>query len=307
MASFWLMVLLSLPAQGQQVLIVKSQITPIHEEVIRGIRTSLESLSHPLTVAIRDVDDVDRGVLSAPSIRLVIVLGDQAARKLPPIEKPVLYTLIPQHFYESLMACEIPCQENTQKDAHALYLDQPIERILNLLRLVLPHASTVGIIAGPFSSHKLKELQRIARQKDLNLLHRTIENEKQLAPTLNALLQEIDVLLALPDPMIHNRNTVPHLLLTTYRYSVPVIGFSRAYVTAGAIAAVYSTPAQMARQISDFTSQFISPGQRNLPGGSYYPAHFSIAVNSNVAQSMGLSLPDPTELETKLRKMQKAR
>ena len=289
-------------------MVLKSQITPIHEKIINDMRTSFGRLRPPVTLAIRDVATVDRDALTAVSTRLVIVLGEQAARKLPPIEKPVLYTLLPENFYASLVACRIrKCPLNTRQKTYALYLDQPGERMLNLLRLLLPNASTVGIIASPFSAHKLDELQKIARQNNLNLLHRTIENERQLPPVLDTLLQKIDVLLALPDPMVHNRNTVPHLLLTTYRYGVPVIGFSRAYVTAGAIAAVYSTPAQIARQISEFTGQFLSPSGGTLRAGGYYPANFSIAVNDNVAKSMGLSVPDSSQLETKLLDVEKTR
>jgi len=74
---------------------------------------------------------------------------------------------------------------------------------------------------------------------------------------------------------------------------IPLIGLSQSYVNAGAIAAIFSTPDQMAKQTAMTALQFIKSGK--LPS-SQYPSEFSIAENLQVAKSLGIELPAPESI-----------
>ena len=74
---------------------------------------------------------------------------------------------------------------------------------------------------------------------------------REIYPALTKVLASADVILAMPDPMIFNNGTIHNILLAAYREERPLIGFSPAYVRAGALAAVYSTPQQIAHQIAE--------------------------------------------------------
>ena len=113
------------------------------------------------------------------------------------------------------------------------------------------------------------------------------------------LLENSDVLLSLPDPLVFNSGTIHHLLVATYHQKIPVIGFSRAFVEAGALLAVYSTPAQTGRQAAEIVQQVLRTPVRALPPPQY-PKYFAIAVNRRVAASLGLEVPDEQTLLNRL-------
>jgi ABC-type uncharacterized transport system substrate-binding protein len=127
-----------------------------------------------------------------------------------------------------------------------------------------------------------------------------IDRENDAGPAVERLVRDASVLLALQDPVAHTAGTVPPLLLITYRAGVPVIGYSEAYLRAGAAAVLYSTPDQIAQQVVEIVGVFRQG--KGLPSPQY-AKYFSVGVNQSVARSLGLSLPPPAELEARLRSM----
>jgi ABC-type uncharacterized transport system substrate-binding protein len=108
------------------------------------------------------------------------------------------------------------------------------------------------------------------------------------------------VLLAMPDSLAHNRNTVQPLLLTTYRAGIPVVAYSESYQQAGAVLALYSTVPQVVAQVVDSLQQ-IREGKA-LPNHQS-PRYFTVGVNSAVARSLGLALPTADEIGGRLRSL----
>jgi len=98
----------------------------------------------------------------------------------------------------------------------------------------------------------------------------------------------------LPDPVIYNKNTIRGILLSTYRKKLPIIGFSRAYVKAGAIAAVYSKPEQISKQTASIADTFLRTG--SFKQNSYQPADFSIAINKKLAKSLGIKIKSEADI-----------
>ena len=181
-----------------------------------------------------------------------------------------------------------------------LLLDQPPIRSLLLIKFLIPTAERIGLLISRDDTKRMASLVRAADKLDLQLVIRIVDNEDNLGKQLATMLDEIDVLLALPDNKIHNRHNVSSILLTTYRNRIPLIGFSAAYVKAGALAAVYSTPENIGDQLADlivqvFTSQ--GPEKRVI-----YPNYFSVSINSRVARSLGIQLQlDSDKLEQLIR------
>ena len=120
-----------------------------------------------------------------------------------------------------------------------------------------------------------------------------------LLSTLGDLFSRSDFLLALPDSGVYRRENIRGILLTSYRYRKPVIGFSLAFANAGALAAIYTTPTQNALQAAELVRGLRLPGVvLPLP---QYPNDFAIAINGTVAQSLELTLPDEPTLRRLLR------
>lgn len=222
---------------------------------------------------------------------LVVAIGTAAAKVAAKQTVPVLYVMSPRAMVERLL------EGGKRGRSSAIYLDQPVSRQLALVRQVLPGKNRVAVLAGPEVRPYLPRVRSVGQRLGFEVLSEAIDEEAAVVPVLNRILPQTDVLLALPDNIVYNRNSARFVLLTSYRLQRPVIAFSQAYVTAGALAAVFSTPQQIARQAADMARSFALNGAFPAPR---YPNHFSVVVNRYVARSLGYDIADDSVLYDEL-------
>lgn len=228
---------------------------------------------------------------------LIVAVGVRAAQEMVALNltTPILTTLIPRQAFEKI------ARQRDYRQLSAVYLDQPLARQMELIRLALPDRSRIGVVLGPESQDALNALQLAAKEARFGLAVEKISAAEELLPALQRVLADSDVLLALPDPLVFNKGTVQSLLLTTYRYQDPVIGFSQAYVKAGALAAVYSTPEQAGRQAGEMLQQVLAGKSWVLPPPEY-PKYFSVSLNYQVARSLAINVSDEMALYQQLKR-----
>jgi len=236
--------------------------------------------------------------LRADPGQLLVAVGTGAMEALAQknLPQPVLSVLVPRAAFE-----KVARQSDHQGDPRifsAITLDQPWARQFALIRHALPGRTKVGILLSPNSSEIATALNAAAKAAGFVAVIETVDVEANLLTTLKRLLGESDVVLAVPDPLIYNRNTVQSILLTTYRHQVPLLGFSPSYVKAGAIAAVFSVPEQIGQQAAEMIQRLVADRRLPLPQP---PRYFSVGVNTQVARSLGISLDDEASLNNKLK------
>lgn len=231
----------------------------------------------------------------------VVAVGVRAMSRAAAMEggPPVLNVLVPRASYQKLSSETGRARRRSQFSA--IYLDQPLVRQFNLVRRTLPGRQRVSALLGPDSAPLLPRLRSAAKLAGLELSSEEVGQEEEIVPALARVLASSDVLLALPDGLVFTRDTARAVLLTSYRHRKPLIGFSQGYVGAGALAAVYSSPAQIARQTAELL-QALPPGRIALPE-PLYPAYFSVAVNRSVARALALDVPDDALLAAELATM----
>ena len=218
---------------------------------------------------------------------MVVALGKQAALAIQQWqpEVPVLYALIPRTTYDSLRKSgSLACPGN---QCTAIYIDQPLQRIFHILTAAFGQQQRLGVVLGPASSQQQEALVELADSAGFALHIVRIHKRGELLPALDSILKQSDLLLSLADPVVYNRRTAKSILLTTYRYKVPVVAYSKAYADAGATLSVFSTPAQIAGQAAGIIRTFFSENKHDLPQPQY-PAQYKIRINRHVADSLGL-------------------
>ncbi|MFZ5594363.1 MAG: ABC transporter substrate-binding protein [Pseudomonadota bacterium] len=301
-----LLALLPPVAAAANILIVANVQDEAHAELIENLRTALSRDSNNRfnvrTIPLSSLENATQEEQNIPRGDLIVTIGTVAAQKIAQLkvsaQTPVLSILVPKANIDDIIRGRSGAANSGQQHS-AVYLDQPLPRQLELVRLALPGYDEIGALFGPTSRMLLPELENAAANKKLRLRERIVRKSDTLATALTELLTESNVLLAVPDPLIFNPYTVQNVLLTTYRQKIPVIGFSLAYAKAGALMAVYSSPAQIAQQTAEI---IILAAARNwqLPPPQY-PRYFNIAVNRQVARSLGLEIPDESSLQRRLR------
>lgn len=279
------------------VTVVLSEEGGAYTQVMSKLRTVLAQGTGTARLPVKVITLKEEDTLRADSGQLLVAVGTGAMetlaqKKLP---QPVLSVLVPRAAFEKAAR-----QSGRFKDLHgfsAITLDQPWARQFALIRHALPGRTKIGVLLTPGSSELASTISAAAKAAGCSAIIRTVDNEAELLPELKRLLAESNVVLAVPDPLIYNRNTIQSILLTTYRHQVPLIGFSPSYVKAGAIAAVFSVPEQIGQQVAEIIQRMGS--DRRLPPPQP-PLYFSVGINTQVARSLGISLDDEATLNNKL-------
>lgn len=282
-------------AKTPLILIIYDKQVQIHQQVNKLLRNDA------ITPHSFHYQDISKQQITDNKADLIISIGNQAALSFPATSTPILQTLISENnLFQNTFCFQDNCPISLPpENIYTLFLDQPISRQINFLTLLLPNAKRIGSLNSLYSINKLKPLYAKAKKLGLTVNSRYIEENDLVNQNLNNLMPDIDVLFTFPDPVIHNKYNIPYLLLSTYRYNIPVIGFSKAYVNAGAIAAIHSTPEQIAQHIYELSNQIINAPQP-LSNKQFFPKYFTISSNKNVARSMDLHLPDILSIKSKL-------
>lgn len=234
-----------------------------------------------------------QGAAAVRPTRLLITVGTQAlVRALAEAEAPaILATLIPRDAYARLTAAA------TGKRLSAIFIDQPLARQIDAVAIALPERRRVGVILGPDSQRLLPELRTAAGRRGLTLTAAIATAENEVFAALERVLPEAEVLLATPDPRVFNAGTLPNILLASYRRQIPLVGFSPAYLRAGALLTLQSSPEQMAASAGEIVRAALAA--RPLPAARH-ARQFSLTVNRHVARSLGISLAGDDELTGRL-------
>ena len=239
-----------------------------------GTRTAV--LEHP-----------DQPSLDVPQADLIVAVGIKAAElSMTQTSTPVLAVMLSRMSYEDLMA-QSPTKKSTRAIS-AIYLDQPWDIQLDFLHAVLPKRHKIGLLYSADSRIVISPLRQNISDRGNSLIAQQIRSPDELFSSLEIVLDGSEVLLAAPDNMIYTSSNIRNILLTSYHHNVPLIGLSQAYVNAGALCAIFSTPEQLAEQAGVTVNSFEQI--RRLPEPQY-PDDFSIAVNPQVARSLGIELP----------------
>lgn len=190
-------------------------------------------------------------------------------------------------------------EEITQNNSKQifLYLDQPLSHNLILIKVLSNRLQNIGILVDTNDKGTVNILSNAAKDLDLTLFFESIESSEYVGTALNNLLEKIDIFLATPDTNIHNKATVSNILLSNYRKRIPLIGFSSAYVKAGALAAIYSSPENIAHQVRDGIVTYFS--DKPIQNKQQMSKYFSVLFNTDVARSLGF----PIKSETKLKEL----
>lgn len=245
----------------------------------------------------------DPGALESPQLgtaRTIVTLGSEALSRLllRDLRTPVIAALIPRAGFERVLR-ELP--KRPMAPVAALYLEQPFPRQIELLRLALPEAKKVGVLWGMESGLQAGNLLSSLNARGLEMVSGYVGGTVNLFIGLKAVLDGTDVLLAVPDPQVYNGSSISNVLLATYRARVPVVAFSPAYVRAGALLSLHSTPRQIGVQAAAMAKvQWTAAGSVS----SQYPADYTVVLNEHVARSLGLSL-DEAALSERLRRWEK--
>lgn len=276
-----------------------------HFAIVHRIEAAL--FSHPAPrprISYALVDQLQKSSVPeiTPDAKLVVTFGAEALELLlkSNTQTPILATLIRKSTFHQLMSQYQRVLNDETAPISAIFLDHPLQRQLNLIQALFPEVVTkgsIGVLFGPGSIFQQEELLSLAKENQLRLNTIYVNNFENPVAVMDAFLDEVRVLLALPDNRIFNPHSARGILLTAFHKQVPLIGYSQSYVKNGALVSLFSTTKQIAQHTALTILDILE--QKKLPAPQH-PKEFVIEINYQVARSLNIELDSETTLQKQL-------
>ncbi|MDH5784155.1 MAG: hypothetical protein OEZ16_00935 [Chromatiales bacterium] len=223
---------------------------------------------------------------------LIVTLGSEAASQAVHYNYPTLNTLITQRAHERVKA-------EYSSSISAIYLEQPVDRHMELISVALPERKKITIMVGEDALFYENEVRLAARKYGIDLDVLKVINEEEISALFGSEILKEDTLLLLPDSSVVNRKTIKPLVLGSYRHHIPMVGYSQALVKAGALMSAHTSLDELGNEMRRVIVDYFRTGH-------LIPAHhvntFDISVNYQLARALQLSLPEEHELMKKMRR-----
>jgi len=289
-------------SQPTRIAIIISGPSEINLGAVRGFKERVVQLVTGIvdikTIDIAANNNVDENIYKDTDY--LITVGSESIHKIlqDGASLPVISILVPEITYKTF-ARNIYGNNPVPDNYSVIYLDQPEERILRLARMIVDNPEArIGMAFGEQSISKRKHMIKTAKKLGIELVHNKIENEKDVVKEMSKLLNASDVFIALYDSRVLNRRTAKWLLHAAYKYKKPVIGYSNAFVRAGAVAAVYSTPDMFGTMSAEWLAERING--RAVKRWIKHPDKFTISVNRSMSRQLGLRIDGNASLVNRL-------
>jgi len=279
------LMLAPLPSLASDILLVQGSRNSALEQVSRLLQNDCASGSRTLVLSDYADPDLARQVREQrPSV--VVAIGDSAmseAKKLRNIR--VVYGLALNVSEETL--------GNNISGVSMMVSPDSYMKLFSALRF-----KRIGIIynrklTGAYVSRARAAAERMGIELVALKIASAMEVPQKLAELRN---RKIDALWLLADTTAITPETVDSYFSFAQQKELPVIGFSTAYLTKGAIASLEVSREEMSRQICKSIKTSSSTGERAISD----PLRGKLIFNDAVARRLSISLPPASRLASEL-------
>ena len=255
---------------------------------------SLSSLGEKHDIINISLDD---WLSNKPKADLIISIGNEPLENLlsEKITIPLLSVLITSKQWHSIRK-----HNATDLNVNAIFYDPDLIRQALLAKMLLPKAKSIGLMYSE-TNDTISDLLKI-KLKQLNLELNTllINNNSDVIRKYPALSDQSDIIIAIPDTVAYTNQTLPRILLTSYRQQKPVIGYSTGMVKAGAVATTFTSFDMLIKDTEETALDILNAKVKNDARHSKY---YSIKYNDAVSLSLGLKPISQNLFEKELQRL----
>jgi putative tryptophan/tyrosine transport system substrate-binding protein len=178
-----------------------------------------------------------------------------------------------------------------------LYTNLVIEKCIEQLRDLVPHAATIAIlrrVLGPSSSpaerqERTESDHNLAARTDTKVIILSVSGEGDLGSAFTAAAQQkTDALIVDNEALFNNRRA--ELVRLAAVHKLPTAYMGREYVVAGGLMSYAQVIPEAYRQIGKYAGQILrGANPAELP--VYQPSKFELVINRKAAERLGLIIP----------------
>lgn len=282
------------PAARSTILVLQSEDEAAFDEAVAGLAQELHRL-HPdggVKVEVRNLAKIASpetelpAALSSLKPALMITLGSQATvwAQSSVQHTPVLFGMVLDPQAQGID----PSRASSPMTGVSMQI--PLSEQFARLRQVLPEVRRVGTVYDARNQALVNEARREASRQGLTLVGAPVSGAAEVPEAFRTLAGKVDALWSFPDTTVYSREAAQFILLFSFRNRLPLMGFSRGYVRAGALFALYADYQDVGRQLAEVATEIMAGrSPREIPIGA--PRRHALALNLRVADALGTRVP----------------
>ncbi|MCW8132440.1 MAG: hypothetical protein KIS92_18980 [Planctomycetota bacterium] len=185
------------------------------------------------------------------------------------------------------------------RPAQGVTVDVPLREQFALIAEALPKAHSVGMLydSSGEKGARLMQAAKNALPNGWSLDAVDLSKFDSVAKAIDELLRRrVDIVWTAPDSAVYNQASVRVLLREALREKIPVFGYSKSFVKAGALLGVAIEPESQGAQAAAMLERLENPQAKPAPLDPE-KAHveaplFGVEVNEMAAQQLSINLPE---------------
>lgn len=217
---------------------------------------------------------------------LAVTVESKDARVVIAVGRRALDEVHAHHVLAPLVTVMVLHAGETDSAAQRVELDIPLAAQLGTMRTIWPGRKRAGMIRNPAQPPGTVEaLEACARREGFVPVVVDCDGPAHLLKALAALQGKADFVLCFPDPDLYNPVTIKPLVLASLEHRLPLVGYSPAFVRAGAAAGIYPDYREMGRQAAEMALRLLRGEDRQADES---PRKIQVAINQRVARLLGV-------------------
>jgi putative ABC transport system substrate-binding protein len=268
----------ALPASQGAVVVVSESGVDAYTEAVDGVSAVLSGGGFRVMDAggmAGALDSALEGALGNKDTRLVIAVGSRA-----------LSSVRARHIAVPVETVMVLAGGEPDSAAGHVDLAIPLAAQLGAMRAIWPGRRRAGIIRNPAQPRWAAEvLEACARHEGFLPLVVDCLGPAHLLKALATLKGKVDFVLCFPDPDLYNPVTIKPLVLASLEHGLPLVGFSPAFVRAGAAAGIFPDYRDLGRQAGEMALRLLRGEER---AADESPRKIQVAINQRVDRLLGV-------------------
>ncbi len=167
----------------------------------------------------------------------------------------------------------------------------PVREQVSMFKKLAPEAKVIGVIYSTKESNsemQLKELEVIAKELGYTLKVSGISQISEIAPALDVLLPDVDVMYLLSDNMIASSITlVSEKMIAAKKISVVA---EESQVGGGALVSMASSYYEMGKQAADMAKEILVDGKKPSDMPFQTASNLRLVINEETEKALGLNV-----------------
>ena len=180
-------------------------------------------------------------------------------------------------------------KENLSANQHqwnAIPIDPPIMTMVDIADQLSTqvHKNSIIIAVSEDNVDAINSIRQIAPLKNSTINLVVIKKGQTPAKEIEQHLRGASVIVAIRDPIVWSKKNARWMLRQAYDYRIPVIGYSKAFLKAGAMVSVYASADDIIDKTLDMANYWLTNG--TLKDSKVITAKSTIEINYHIANAL---------------------